>query len=165
MAKVTKIIKKLTSVRYFWVVLIILLTIPTYATLVRPGFFPMQDDLQAFRIYEMDKCISDFQIPCRWVPDAGYQYGYPQFIYYSPNVYYFGEALHLIGFQFIDSVKILFGLGYVLSAIFMFLLVADLLGNWPGFVASILYTYVPYKALEVYVRGALSEFWAFVFFP
>ena len=151
--------------KIFWVILITLLTIPTFSSIIRAGFFPMQDDLQAFRIYEMNKCIQDFQIPCRWVPDAGYQYGYPQFNYYPPSVYYVGEALHLVGFQYIDSVKILFAAGFVLSALAMFLLVSDLLGNLSGFVSALTYAYVPYKAVEVYVRGDMSELWSMVFYP
>ena len=132
---------------------------------MRPGFFSMQDDLQAFRVQQLDKCLDDFQIPCRWVPDAGYGYGYPQFNYYPPSVYYVGALLHRLGLQYIDTVKILFILGYFASALAMFILVDSLIGSWPAFVSSILYTYVPYKAVEVYVRGAMSEFWALTFFP
>ena len=150
---------------FLWIIAIILLTFPVYSKLVRPGFFPMQDDLQAFRVYEMDKCFGDWQIPCRWVPDAGYEYGYPQFNYYPPSVYYLGAILHRVGIQYIDTVKILFVLGYVTSALTMFLLVRELWGSWPGVVSSLLYTYVPYKAVEVYVRGALSEFWSLAIFP
>lgn len=146
-------------------IILIFLTLPVIRQLVRPGFFPMQDDLQAFRVYEMNKCFDDFQIPCRWVPDAGYQYGYPQFNYYPPLPYYLGAILHRIGFQYIDSVKILFILGYIFSAIAMYVLVKSLVGLWGGLVAGALYTYIPYKAVEVYVRGALNEFWALTFFP
>lgn len=155
--------KKLSKLSiWFW---ILALTIPAYYQLLRPGFFWMQDDLQAFRIHQMDKCIQDKQIPCRWVPDAGFQYGYPQFIYYPPSVYYLGEFFHLLGFQFIDAVKILFILGFVLASLTMFILLRSLTGNWPALVGSLLYTYAPYRAVDVYVRGALSEFWSFVFFP
>lgn len=161
MKKLTTLFKK----KWVWFILVVAATIPTFTSLMRPGFFPMQDDLQAFRIYEMDKCFSDFQIPCRWVPDAGYKYGYPQFNYYPPSVYYLGEAFHKLGFQFIDSVKIVFALGYILSALTMFLLVSEIFGNFPGFVSGVIYTYVPYKAMEVYVRGAMSEFWSLVFYP
>lgn len=125
----------------------------------------MQDDLQSFRILEMDRCVADFQLPCRWVPDAGYGYGYPQFNFYPPSVYYLGEVFHLTGLSYIDSVKLLFILGYIVSAVLMFVLVNELAGPVSGVVASVLYTYVPYKAVEVYVRGALSEFWALSFFP
>jgi GT2 family glycosyltransferase len=146
--------------------LLILLIVPTFFKLFQPGFFPMQDDLQAFRVYEMDKCYTDLQIPCRWVPDAGYQYGYPQFNFYPPLPYYLGAALHRIGIQYIDSVKILFILGYILSAMTMYVLVTGVLKDrWSGFIAALAYTYIPYKAVEVYVRGALSEFWAQIFFP
>lgn len=147
------------------IILIVLGTLPLYISLLRPGFFPMQDDLQAFRIHQLDKCIQDLQIPCRWVPDAGYQYGYPQFNYYPPSVYYLGELFHLLGFQFIDSVKILFVLGYILSALSMFLLLKSFLGNFASVFGALFYSYVPYKAVEVYVRGAMSEFWALVVFP
>lgn len=158
-------LQKLFSHKIVWVVLVLLMTIPTFSKLVRPGFFPMHDDLQAFRVYEMDKCFQDFQIPCRWVPDAGYQYGYPLFNYYPPLPYYVGEIIHKMGFQYIDSVKILFAAGFILSALAIFLLVSDMVGNFPGFVSSVLYTFVPYKAVDVYVRGAMSEFWSLIFYP
>ncbi|MBI3485326.1 hypothetical protein HY025_00105 [Candidatus Daviesbacteria bacterium] len=148
---------------YIWI--LILLTIPTFFKIIRPGFFPMQDDLQAFRIQQMDKCIQDLQIPCRWIPDAGYQYGYPQFLYYPPSTYYLGEVFHLLGFQFIDAVKLLFVSGFVLSALAMFIFLNSFLGKFSSLIGALLYTYIPYKAVEVYVRGAMSEFWSLVFFP
>lgn len=155
---------------------LILLTVPTFYRLIRPGFFFMQDDLQAFRVLEMSKCFQDLQIPCRWIPDAGYGYGYPQFLYYPPLGYYLGAFLHLFGLQIIDSVKVLFILGYLLSTIFMFIFLKSFfegeskeksfeITTLPAFLGALLYTYAPYKALEVYVRGALSEFWSMVFFP
>jgi len=148
------------------ILLLILLIVPTFYKLFQPGFFPMHDDLQAFRVYEMEKCFVDFQIPCRWVPDAGYQYGYPQFNYYPPLPYYIGAGLHRVGIQYIDTVKILFIAGYILSAITMYMLASTLFKfSWIGVVVGALYTYIPYKAVEVYVRGALSEFWAQIFFP
>lgn len=150
----------------FWVIFILVLTIPTFYQLIRPGFFFMQDDLQAMRIYQMFACFQDFQIPCQWVPDMGYQYGYPQFLFYPPSVYYFGALIHLFGIQIIDAVKILFILGYIFSTLSMFIfLKAFFNANLPAFFGAMLYTYVPYKALEVYVRGALNEFWSLVFFP
>lgn len=157
-----KILKKFFK---SWTFLIIILTVPAFANLIRPGFFPMHDDLQAFRIYEMDKCFKDFQIPCRWVPDMGYSYGYPQFNFYPPSVYYLGESIHLVGFQFIDSVKIVFILGFVFSALAMYLFLKDYLSKTAGLFGVLLYTYIPYKAVNVYVRGALNEFWCLVFYP
>lgn len=145
--------------------ILIILVIPAFYTLIRPGFFPMHDDLQAFRIHQMNECFKDWQIPCRWVPDMGYEYGYPQFNYYPPSVYYLGEAFHLIGFQFIDSTKIVFALGFIVSALAMYLFLKDFLSKWSAVIGALVYTYVPYKAVNVYVRGALNEFWALAFYP
>lgn len=144
---------------------LIILVMPAFLSLVRPGFFSMHDDLQAFRIHQMHECFKDLQIPCRWIPDMGYQYGYPQFNYYPPSVYYLGELFHLIGFQFIDSVKIVFALGFLVSALTMFLFLKELLSKWPALIGALVYTYVPYKAVNVYVRGALNEFWTLAFYP
>lgn len=160
----------------FWIFLTLIFTIPTFFELLRPGFFFMQDDLQAMRVHQMLRCFQDFQIPCRWVPDMGYQYGYPQFLYYPPSVYYLGALLHLLGIQIIDSVKILFILGYIFSTLAMFIFLKAFFDGeakekkfvsttLPAFFGAMLYTYIPYKALEVYVRGALNEFWSLVFFP
>ena len=146
------------------IALIILIT-PLFISLLRLGFFPMQDDLQAFRVFEMVKCLKDFQIPCRWIPDMGYQYGYPQFNFYPPSIFYLGGLLNLLGIQVIDTVKILFILGFIFSALTMFLFLKEFLGKWPAFIGAMLYSIVPYKATEVYVRGSLSEFFSFVFFP
>lgn len=149
----------------WWIVALIILIIPTFYQLIRPGFFPMQDDLQAFRVEQMVKCLKDFQIPCRWIPDMGYQYGYPQFNYYGPLPFYFGAGLNLLGIQIIDAVKILFILGFVLSAVSMFIFLRAILDERAAFFGTILYTYAPFKAAEVYVRGSLSEFLVFIFMP
>ena len=147
------------------VIILILLIIPSFASIIRPGYFPMHDDLQAFRIHQMHECFKDLQIPCRWVPDMGYQYGYPQYNFYPPSVYYLGEAFYLIGFQFIDATKIVFALGFLASALTMYLFLRDYLSKWSGVVGALVYTYIPYKAVNVYVRGALNEFWALAFYP
>lgn len=147
-------------------ILAVLLTIPIFISLIRSGFYPMQDDLQAFRVHQMFKCLQDLQIPCRWIPDMGYQYGYPQFNFYPPSIYYLGAFLHLFGIQIIDTVKILFILGSIISTITMFIFLKALLkDSFSSFVGSLLYSYIPYKAVEIYVRGSLSEFYSYVFFP
>lgn len=133
--------------------------------LFKPGYFPMHDDMQAMRVLQMDKCVKDGQIPCRWVPDMGYGYGYPQFIYYSPLPYYIMEIFHLLGFSILDSVKAGFILSFLLSGLAMFLLGKSLWGDLGGLVSSIFYIFAPYRASDVYTRGAVGEFWALVFMP
>lgn len=144
---------------------IFLATIVVSRDLFRPGYFPMHDDLQVGRLYEIELCIKDGQIPCRWVPDMGYSYGYPLYNYYPPFPYYFGLVFRLLGFSFIDSIKLLFIFGFLVSGVLMYLLGAELWGEWGGLLSSILYLFAPYHSVDVYVRGAMNEFWAMAFLP
>jgi len=148
-----------------FLMLAVVLSFFSWRSLVRPGYFPMHDDMQAMRVLQLNKCLRDGQIPCRWVPDMGYGYGYPQFNYYSPLPYYVMEGFHLLGFSILDSVKIGFILSFLLSAVTMFFLGKSLWGNWGGLVSSVFYTYAPYRAMDVYNRGAAGELWSLVFFP
>lgn len=125
----------------------------------------MHDDMQPIRVLEMDKCVRDGQIPCRWVSDLGYGYGYPLYIYYSPLAYYLMEGFHLLGFSILDSIKIEFILSFIFSGLAMFLLGKSLWGSWGGLVSAIFYIYAPYRATDVYSRGAVGEFTALIFLP
>ncbi|KKQ52141.1 hypothetical protein A2865_03330 [Candidatus Woesebacteria bacterium RIFCSPHIGHO2_01_FULL_39_17] len=149
----------------FLFVLLLILIIPTFQALIRPGYFPMHDDMQAMRLLQMDKCVKDRQIPCRWVPDMGFGYGYPQFNYYAPLPYYIMEIIHLLGFGFLDSVKAGFILSMITGAMGMYLLGSSLWGKAGGFISALIYTYAPYRAVDVFVRGAMGEVWAFALLP
>lgn len=145
--------------------IVFILAIPTFSALLRPGYFPMHDDIQAMRLLEMDKCIKDGQIPCRWVPDMGFGYGYPQFNYYAPLPYYIMEIFHLGGLGILDSVKAGFVVSVVGSLVGMYLLGVSLWGKFGGVVSSLFYAYAPYRAVDMYVRGAVGELYAFIFLP
>ncbi len=145
--------------------IILLSSILAFNLILKPGYFPMHDDLQLGRLHQMDKCIQDHQVPCRWAPDMGYGYGYPLFNFYPPLPYYLGEVFVLLGLNLIATVKLLFFLGFLLSGIFMYLLAKELWGRWGGIASAVFYIFAPYHAVDVYVRGAMNEFWALVFFP
>ncbi len=146
-------------------VLALIVAIPTFVSLLRPGYFPMHDDISAMRLYELDKCVKDGQIPCRWVPDMGFGYGYPQFNYYAPLPYYIMEAFHLTGLGFLDSVKAGFIISFVLSAVGMYLLGKSLWGRAGGFISAVFYLYLPYRAVDAFVRGAVGELFAMALLP
>lgn len=125
----------------------------------------MHDDLQAMRVYQMELCLRDGQIPCRWVPDMGYLYGYPQYEYYGPLPYYLMTLPRIVGLSIFDSVKLGFILALVLGNLAMFILASSLFGVWGGLLSSVAYAYAPFRASDLYSRGAMGESWAFVFLP
>lgn len=139
------------------------------ASLLWPLFvsplFTHHDDVQIIRLFEMDKCIKDGQIPCRWVPDLGGLYGYPLFNYYAPLPYYFGEIFNWLTNNLITSVKIMFISAFVGSFVFMYLLARKFFGQLGASLAAIFYAFAPYHAVDFYVRGAMGEMWGLMFFP
>lgn len=157
--------KLLFSSEFLPLVIVLALGFMAGRVLLTPGYFNMHDDLQMMRQLEMEKCFKDFQIPCRWVPDMGYGYGFPLFNYYPPLPYLIGEGIRLFGFTFVDTVKLTFFLSIVVSGVTMYLLAKDLWGRIGGVLSSAFYIWAPYHAVDVYVRGAMNESWALSWFP
>src|SRR3989344_5284515 len=144
---------------------LILICLPAFALLFQRGYFSMHDDLQATRQLELNKCFVDGQVPCRWVPDLGYGFGYPLFNYYPSLPYLIGQPFRWLGFQFIDIVKIVGVLGFVITALNMYWLGKEFWGRLGGFVSAAFYTYAPYHSVDFWVRGAVNEFWAMAIYP
>jgi len=136
-----------------------------YAPLFGGGMILTGDNLHAWRIHELGRCLDDGQIPCRWVPDLGNGYGYPLFNYYPPLPYYVGDLLHRAGLSYLHSVDALYVIGLVGAGLSMYVLGRRLWGDLGGLVSAVAYVYAPYLALDVYMRGALAELWALAFAP
>lgn len=136
------------------------------------GYFNMHDDLQMMRQLSMEKCFLDLQIPCRWIPDMGYGFGFPLFNFYPPLPYLVGEIFRVLGFSFVETAKLLFATAIVASGVAMFYLAKEVflpagrqVAIKGGVLAAIFYMWAPYHAVDVYVRGAMNESWALIFFP
>jgi len=149
--------------KYFLKILI--LTLPAWLYLLRPGYFSMHDDLQVMRLFQMDKCLSDGQIPCRYSPDMAWGYGQAMFNYYSAFPYYLGAILVKLSFSYLSTVKLLFLVSLVGSVIGMFLLAREFWGEKGALFSALLYVYAPYHALDIYVRGAMAESMALMLLP
>lgn len=132
--------------------------------LLKSGYFSHQDDLQVIRIFEMRRCFADLQIPCRWVPDMGWGNGFPLFNFYGVSTYYFGAFLSYV-LGFIGASKVLFYISLTFGSFGIYFLVKSLWGKWAGVTSAVLYLFAPYKALDVYVRGALAESLALAVIP
>lgn len=145
--------------------IVILLSYWAVRPLLSPGYFPMHDDTQVGRVVVMGRALSEGQFPVRWVADLGYGYGYPLFNFYGPWPYYVGGAIYLLGFSGLVATKAMMAIGIILPALTAYFLVARFLGRLAGMVAAVFLTYAPYHAVQVYVRGAVGEYWALSFVP
>ncbi len=142
-----------------------ILLIPSFWALFVPGYFGASDDLHIAWLYEMDKLLSIGQIPPRFVPDLSFGFGYPLFNFVFPLPFYLGEIIHKLGFNFVDSVKGVFFLSIIFSSVFMYLFLKLFLNRGFSLAGAILYVYTPYRAVDLYIRGAIGEILSFVFLP
>lgn len=129
------------------------------------GYFPMHDDTQIARVITMGRSLSEGQFPVRMVADLGFGYGYPIFNFYGPLPYYFGGILYALGVPALLATKLMFAAGIILPAITLYAVVSGMLGIPAAVVSSLLYIYAPYHAVQIYVRGAVGEYWTLLFWP
>lgn len=129
------------------------------------GYFPMHDDTQVARVVVMGKALREGQFPVRWVSDLGYGYGYPIYNFYGPLPYYFGGSLYALGVDSVVATKAMFAAGAILAVIFFYLFVSSVFDPVVAMTGSILFAYSPYHAVQIYVRGAVGEYWAIAFIP
>lgn len=159
MEKVKKLLNKNIFILFF------ILSIPAARYLFVHGFFGVSDDLHIGWLYEMDRVIKMFQFPPRFVPDLSYGFGYPLFNFVYPLPFYIGELFHLIGFSLVDSIKLVFGLSIPLSMYFMYKFLKEFMSKELSLAGAVLYVYMPYRAVEIFVRGTVGEIVAFAIIP
>lgn len=138
-------------------IILFLISFFTFYRLLRPGYFSMMDEMHVFRLDQFDKCLTDGQIPCRYIQGGGLGYGYPLYNYYSPLAYIISEIFHLSGFSLINSLKLTFSLCHILGVLGMFYFSSLFFGNFGGFISGVLFLFAPYQATDSFVRGAISE--------
>jgi hypothetical protein len=147
-----------------WIVLTVIVAVTSYA-LFLPDFFRPHDFLHGARVAEMSRMLQEGQLPPRWSGNFGYGYGMPLFAFYAPLPYFVSSALHLLGLPLLSAVQVLFLLPSVIAAVGSFYLGKRLFGAPAGILLSALYTLAPYRAVNLYVRGAVSESWAMAAYP
>lgn len=145
--------------------LLIIITIPSFISIINGEYFSMHDDQHVARLFLLDQGIRQGNFFPRWVDGLGFGYGYPLFNFYPPLIYYVAEFFHLIGFSLFLSIKLTFILGFILAAFGSYLLAKNIIGRLPALLAAVLYTYFSYHAVNAYVRGALAEFFGMAIIP
>ena len=151
--------------KVFSLICIVFLSLCAVKPLFAPGYFPMHDDTQIARVIVMGNALKDGQFPVRMVADLGYGLGYPIFNFYGPLPYYIGGSLYAMGLDSVTSTKIMFGIGAVIAPIGLFILLSSVFGSASALAGSILFLFAPYHAVQMYIRGAVGEYWAIGFVP
>ncbi len=139
---------------------------PVLWPLTAPGLAATHDGfLHVQRIIAIESMARQGGPFLRWLPDLAYGYGQPLLLYYAPLSYVPALFARLLGAGYVASFELSGGLAVVLAALAMFLFARALVGPVAAGVAAVVYATLPYQMVDLYVRGALAESWAFVWLP
>jgi hypothetical protein len=133
--------------------------------LLHTGMFRIHDFTHAARIAELLRALQDGQFPVRWSSNFGFGFGMPLFEFYAPLPFYLGALFYWLGLGLVPTVKLLFLLCSLFTFIGVYKLGARLFGGAGGLLAAVAVTMAPYRAVNLFVRGAVGEAWGMMAIP
>lgn len=151
--------------KYIPVLLLLVLLLPI-AHLLVPGL-PVTHDGQdhVVRIANFYQSLSEGNIVPRWAGNLNWGFGHPVVMFLYPLPSYAASLFHIFGLSILNSTKLVFAVSYLLSGFSMFYWAKGRWGTTAGLIAGLLYTFAPYRFVDLTVRGAIGEHVAFVFIP
>lgn len=152
--------------KFLLIIILIILTLPSVFALFHKGFFQSDDgEWMVIRFSAFHQAFRDGQFPVRFLPRLNYGYGYPVANFLYPGFMYLSEPIKLLGFGFVNTIKIILGLSMVGAAVFTYLWLSKLFDRWASFFGALFYLYVPYHLYDIYTRGSVGEILALAVVP
>ncbi len=149
-----------------YLIIILILSIPSFFTLFKTGFFTTDDgNWMIIRFSAFYEALKNGQFPVRFLPRLNNDFGYPVANFLYPLFMYIGVPIHLLGFSFVNTIKIIFGLSLISSAFFSFMWLRKKFDNLSSMIGSLVYLYFPYHLWDVYKRGSVGEVLALSIIP
>lgn len=149
-----------------YIFILILISLIALWPFFKKGYFESHDgEWMVIRFTAFHQALTSGQFPVRYVERLNNNYGYPVFNFLYPLPFYLAEIPKVLGVGFVDSVKIIFVLSTFASVIAMFWALSSIFSKTAAAAGAILYLFIPYRFVDLYVRGSLGENLAFVFAP
>lgn len=118
------------------------------------------------RITAYFKALLDGQIPVRWAGDLNYGYGMPLFNFIYPLPYFISSIFLFLGIDLVTAFKLTLSLSFLLSGIFMFCFAKEFFkDNKKAFLVTMFYQFMPFRLVELLVRGSFGEVFTYCFLP
>jgi len=149
-----------------YLLIVIILSLIALWPFFRKGYFESHDgEWMVIRFSAFHQTLAAGQFPVRFVDRLNNNYGYPVLNFLYPLPFYLSEMPKALGFGFVDSVKITFISSTVFSVVAMFWALSQYFSKYASLAGSIVYLFIPYRFVDLYVRGSLGENIAFAVAP
>lgn len=150
----------------FFLSLIVLLTLPACFSLFKPYLFLSMDGIaHVARFAGFMKALQDGQLIPAWINTVSFGLGSPVLMYGGFLPYLLTIIPRLFGASLTVSIKIILGLGLVGSGISFYFFAKEIFEEKAAFLGALAYIWVPYRFVDIFVRGAYPECLIFLFIP
>jgi len=129
------------------------------APLEYPGAFQSHTGLLAYyNLIDLDQHPN-----LGWAPILGQTFD----VFRTEGVlpYLLAEIFHRIGASYLDSIKLVYALAWMMSGLAMYAFAQKLFSHAGALLAATVYVYLPFHIATIYVRGAFAESFAWALFP
>lgn len=145
---------------------LILFSIVALWPFFRSGYFQSHDgEWMVIRFTAFHQALRSGQFPVRFVDRLNNNYGYPVMNFLYPLPFYAAEIPKVLGLGFVTSIKAIFVLSTLFSVLAMFWALKNYFNLSAALAGSFVYLFIPYRFVDIYVRGSLGENLAFIFPP
>jgi len=148
--------------------LLIILVLSLFALwpFFKKGYFETHDgDWMIIRFSAFHQTLSSGQFPVRFVDRLNNNFGYPVINFLYPLPFYLAEIPRILGFGFVESIKIITVAATLGSVVVMFWALSQKFKKEASLAGAIIYLFAPYRFVDLYVRGSFGENVAFLFIP
>ncbi|MBI4789563.1 MAG: hypothetical protein HY782_21240 [Chloroflexi bacterium] len=146
---------------FLYPLLVVLLAVFAVAPLEYPGAFQSHTGLLA--VYNLINLDQDPLQSFNWAPTVGRTFDL--FRTDGGLPYRVAELFHLVGFGYLDSIKLVYAFAWIASGLTMYALARRFFSEPGALLAATVYVYLPYHLATIYVRGAFAESVAWALFP
>lgn len=144
----------------FWIFLLVLViaVIVVSVPLFHPGFFVSDDGgWMIIRLSAFYQSFREGQFPIRFLGRLNFGYGYPVANFLYPGFMYIGSIIHIFGFSFINTVKIILGGSVLIGTVSTWLWLRKYFNEVASFVGALGFAMAPYLLFDIYHRGSVGE--------
>ncbi len=132
----------------------------------KKGFYQSHDgEWIIIRFTAFHQTLRAGSIPVRFTDRLNNNYGYPVLNFLYPLPFYLSEIPKGLGFGFVESVKILFAASAIFSSLAMFWALSRRFTQEASLAGATLYLFIPYRFVDIYVRGSIGESLSFAIIP
>lgn len=146
--------------------LLLLCLLPSVWALFLSGFINTDDGAwMVIRFSAFYESLRDGQFPVRFLSRLNFGYGYPVANFLYPGFMYIATPIHILGFNFVQSIKIIIIFSMLGSGLFTYIWLSKLFNKLASFIGALFYVYIPYHLYDLYKRGSVGELLSLAWVP